>query len=118
MEVWHHCPRSQMVATAMAQGGSASDPAIKFRDVFLGSASLPLHPLLNKPQVFQQPPLSTRQVHTPKQAPPFSSEEASGTSPRQAPQCLVFLEEEIGCMAHCCGWHSIERMSSRQACLL
>ena len=51
MEVWHHCPRSQMVAAAMSQGSTTSDQALKFRDVFLGSGSCPLHSLLNKPQV-------------------------------------------------------------------
>ena len=54
VEVWHHCPRSQVVAAAMSQGGSTSDQALKFRDVFLGSGSAPLHALLNKPQVCSQ----------------------------------------------------------------
>ena len=51
VEVWHHCPRSQMVATALSQGGTTSQQDLKYRDVFLGSGFAPLHALLNKPQV-------------------------------------------------------------------
>ena len=51
LEVWHHCPRSQMVATALSQGGTTSQQDLKYRDVFLGSGFAPLHALLNKPQV-------------------------------------------------------------------
>ena len=51
VEVWHHCPRSQAVAAALCQGGSAADASLEYRDVFLGSGFAPLHALLNKPQV-------------------------------------------------------------------
>ena len=51
IEAWHHCPRSQMVATALSQGGTTSQQDLKYRDIFLGSGFAPLHALLNKPQV-------------------------------------------------------------------
>lgn len=51
LEVWHHCPRSQLVAAALSQGGTTSQEDLKYRDVFLGSGSAPLHSLLTRPQV-------------------------------------------------------------------
>ena len=51
IEVWHHCPRSQMVAAALSQGGTTAQQDLKYRDIFLGSGFAPLHALLNKPQV-------------------------------------------------------------------
>ncbi|KAK9816569.1 hypothetical protein WJX72_002083 [[Myrmecia] bisecta] len=49
LEVHHHCPRSQAVAAALSSGQRRGSRAAQ-RDVFLGSAAVPLTALLNKPQ--------------------------------------------------------------------
>lgn len=50
VELWHHCPRSVYVAAhGPLPPAEAGSPAPKPRDVFLGSGSLPLAPLLHTP---------------------------------------------------------------------
>ncbi|KAF8057294.1 hypothetical protein HT031_006102 [Scenedesmus sp. PABB004] len=50
VEVWHHCPRSQAVAAALARGQSSSYGMAGQQQVLLGSASCPLQGLLTRPQ--------------------------------------------------------------------
>ncbi|KAI8475817.1 MAG: hypothetical protein J3K34DRAFT_516995 [Monoraphidium minutum] len=51
VELWHHTPRSQAVAAALAGGlPAAAGGAAAARGAFLGGGSLPLAPLLTRPQ--------------------------------------------------------------------
>ncbi len=51
MEAWHHCPRSQAVAAALSTGAPSMQLMAGQKDVFLGSGTCSLLPLLTKPQV-------------------------------------------------------------------
>ena len=51
VELWHHAPRSQAVAVAMASGRpAAAAGAAGAQSVFLGFAACPLAPLLTRPR--------------------------------------------------------------------
>lgn len=51
VELWHHCPRSQAVATALSAGQCSGSAMAAQQAVLLGSGAVGLLPLLLKPQV-------------------------------------------------------------------
>jgi hypothetical protein len=51
VSLWHHCPRSQAVAAALAQGQPSGRLMAGQQQVLLGAGSVPLAPLLLRPQV-------------------------------------------------------------------
>jgi hypothetical protein len=51
VSLWHHCPRSQAVAAALAQGQPSGKLMAGQQQVLLGAGSVPLAPLLLRPQV-------------------------------------------------------------------
>lgn len=54
VELWHHCPRAQWVAAVLSSGRASNQQHDQARDVFLGSASCSLGPLLTRNVGIQQ----------------------------------------------------------------